>query len=948
MPANEILSMRTGALIRFVLLLAALSTCAAAVSAGTDELKSHEQYKGPDDIRNVLVLHSSHRGYGWTDSIMEGIEIAMEAAPENIELWVEYLDASRLRSDSFARQLSTFYQRKYGQLKFDVIITSDRKALEFLLDNRQAIAPGVPVVFSTVSNLGGNLADQHPNVVGVSESGDFVSTLDLAFTLHPNIEHIVFISPGIRSRHLIEFMVADYRAELPLSIWHYETLAEIEHALSLLPKNAVLVPVGEPVTVGGAALPMNKFVAWMAERTDAPIYTVWDFALGHGIVGGYLVNGLTQGETVAEIALKILRGEDMGEIPTTRKSPSRYMFDYEQLRRFRVNEDLLPADRVIVNMPTTLYGEYKRAVWLALAIFAVLSMAILALGINVERRKRAERSLRSNQQRFRDFAESAADWFWETDSEMRFTYISRRSQEVLGVTADEILGSTIEEVYGDETDQDDAPAQAVSEESADRSFQMQSFWRRPDGVRRVISTAGKPIQDASGHFCGFRGTSRDISDSYSLTEELGYQASHDALTNLLNRRAFEQRLQTLLSRIKEHPGEHALCYLDLDQFKVVNDTCGHVAGDELLRRLAERLQAQVRKRDTVARLGGDEFGVLLEDCPPEKAWQLVSKLHECINEFQFIWNEQSFHVGASIGLVPISSSETTLDELLAAADRACYVAKDEGRNRIHLYRSDDVAVATRHGEIRWVSRIQRALEENRLVICLQPIKPVKPNASMGESYEILVRLIDEKGSLVPPSAFLPAAERYNLATVLDKRIFDEGLRYFTADGSRLERLSTVFINLSSQTFGDRSFLDHVLERTDFYNMPPEKLCFEISERTAISRLEDAKEFVDELRSTGCRFALDDFGRGACSFRHLKELRVDFVKIDGSFIKNMVNDPMDLVMVRSINEIARLSNAATIAEYVESAEILAKVEELGIDFAQGYAIGRPMPIEEQAA
>lgn len=948
MPANEILSMRTGALIRFVLLLAALSTCAAAVSAGTDELKSHEQYKGPDDIRNVLVLHSSHRGYGWTDSIMEGIEIAMEAAPENIELWVEYLDASRLRSDSFARQLSTFYQRKYGQLKFDVVITSDRKALEFLLDNRQAIAPGVPVVFSTVSNLGGNLADQHPNVVGVSESGDFVSTLDLAFTLHPNIEHIVFISPGIRSRHLIEFMVADYRAELPLSIWHYETLAEIEHALSLLPKNAVLVPVGEPVTVGGAALPMNKFVAWMAERTDAPIYTVWDFALGHGIVGGYLVNGLTQGETVAEIALKILRGEDMGEIPTTRKSPSRYMFDYEQLRRFRVNEDLLPADRVIVNMPTTLYGEYKRAVWLALAIFAVLSMAILVLGINVERRKRAERSLRSNQQRFRDFAESAADWFWETDSEMRFTYISRRSQEVLGVTANEILGSTIAEVYGDETDQEDAPARAVSEESADRSFQMQSFWRRPDGVRRVISTAGKPIHDASGHFCGFRGTSRDISDSYSLTEELGYQASHDALTNLLNRRAFEQRLQTLLSRIKEHPGEHALCYLDLDQFKVVNDTCGHVAGDELLRRLAERLQAQVRKRDTVARLGGDEFGVLLEDCPPEKAWQLVSKLHECINEFQFIWNEQSFHVGASIGLVPISSSETTLDELLAAADRACYVAKDEGRNRIHLYRSDDVAVATRHGEIRWVSRIQRALDEDRLVICLQPIKPVKPNASMGESYEILVRLIDEKGSLVPPSAFLPAAERYNLATALDKRVFDEGLRYFTADGSRLERLSTVFINLSSQTFGDRSFLDHVLERTDFYSMPPEKLCFEISERTAISRLEDAKEFVDELRSTGCRFALDDFGRGACSFRHLKELRVDFVKIDGSFIKNMVNDPMDLVMVRSINEIARLSNAATIAEYVESAEILAKVEELGIDFAQGYAIGRPMPIEEQAA
>ena len=575
-------------------------------------------------------------------------------------------------------------------------------------------------------------------------------------------------------------------------------------------------------------------------------------------------------------------------------------------------------------------------------------MVILILGINVRRRKRAEGSLRTNQERFRDFAESAADWFWEADSDARFTYISRRSQEVLGVPVDELVGLTIEEVFSAGAQQDVVPTQKNPRISQSGSFQLQSFWRRPDGMRRVIITSGKPIRDPSGQLRGYRGTSRDISDSYSLTEELGYQASHDTLTNLLNRRAFEQRLQTLLSRIKEFPGEHALCYLDLDQFKVVNDTCGHVAGDELLRRLAKTLQNQVRKRDTVARLGGDEFGVLLEDCPPERAWQLVSSLHKCINEFQFIWNDQSFHVGASIGLVPINSSETTLDELLAAADRACYVAKDQGRNRFYLYRSDDVAVANNHGEILWVSRIQRALDENRVVICLQPIRPVIPDASMGDNYEVLVRLIDEKGTLISPSAFLPAAERYNLSTALDRRVLDEGLRHFTSDQGRLEGLSTAFINLSAQTFGNRSFLDYVLERTHFYNMPPEKLCFEISERTALSRLEDAKDFVDELRKIGCRFALDDFGRGTYSFRYLKELNVDFVKIDGSFVRNMLKDPMDLVMVRSINEIARLSNAATVAEYVETADILAKLAELGIDYAQGYAVGRPMPIAKQAA
>lgn len=677
-----------GAMIRVVLLTAALGTCVLIQTVQASQHDSNAGDAQPAATRNVLVLHSSHRGYGWTDSIMEGVEAVMRAAPENIELWVEYLDASRLQSESFAKALRTLYQRKYENVPFDVVVTSDRKALEFLLDNRDEIAPGVPVVFSTVSNLGTSLASGHHNVTGVSESGDFESTLDLAFSLHPDLRRMVFISPGLRTRHLVEPLVADYRPELDLSIWHHESLAEIERALVDLPEDTVLVPVGEPVTVGGVALPMNKFVAWIAKRTDAPIYTVWDFALGHGVVGGHLVSGFTQGETIARIALRILRGEPMGQIPINTNSPSRIMFDYRQLERFGIGEGSLPPDSIIANRPTTLYTEHKRAVWLALAVFAALFVAVLILAINVRLRWQAERRLRANQDRFRDFAESAADWFWETDSEMRFTYVSERSQDVLGVPREELLGLTIDEVFSDVVQQNEASGHEAFEKSGHQPFQKQTFWRRPDGVRRVISTSGKPIRDASGQFRGYRGTSRDISDSYRLTEELGYQASHDSLTNLLNRRAFEQRLQTLLARMKESPGEHALCYLDLDEFKIVNDTCGHVAGDELLRRLGDRLQNQVRKRDTVARLGGDEFGVLLEDCPPERAWKLVSDLHKCINEFEFVWNDRTFRVGASIGLVPINSSETTLDELLDAADRACYAAKDEGRNRVHLYRSD--------------------------------------------------------------------------------------------------------------------------------------------------------------------------------------------------------------------------------------------------------------------
>ncbi len=602
----------------------------------------------------------------------------------------------------------------------------------------------------------------------------------------------------------------------------------------------------------------------------------------------------------------------------------------------------------MINEPTTLYAEHKKVVWLAFAIFAVLIVVILVLGRSIRRRKRAERRLMANQDRFRDFAESAADWFWETDSNMRFTYVSERSQDVLGVSREELIGSRIDELFASAEGQVGQSKDHASVGDERQPFSMQSFWRRPDGARRVISTSGKPILGFDGVFQGYRGTSRDISDSFSLTEELGYQASHDTLTNLLNRRAFEQRLQTLLSRLEESPGEHALCYLDLDRFKVVNDTCGHIAGDELLRQLAERLQGQVRKRDTFARLGGDEFGVLLEDCPYERALELVSELHKTINEYQFFWNDQSFRVGASIGLVVINSPKSTLDDLLASADRACYVAKDEGRNRIHVYRTGDEEIANHQGEIRWVSRIQRALEEDRLVICLQAIRPLGSNHKAGEHYELLARLIDEKGALVSPDTFMPVPARYSESVALDRRVLDEGLRYFAADKKRLDALSLAFINLSAHTFGSASFLEYIYERTRFYNFPAEKLCFEISERTAVTRLEDAKEFVDALRQMGCRFALDNFGRGSYSFRYLKELPVDFVKIDGSLVQNILKDPTDLVMVRSISEVARLSNTVTIAEHVEDADILRKIGEIGVDFAQGFAVGRLAPIGRKAA
>ncbi|MDD5403086.1 MAG: EAL domain-containing protein [Sulfuricella sp.] len=430
------------------------------------------------------------------------------------------------------------------------------------------------------------------------------------------------------------------------------------------------------------------------------------------------------------------------------------------------------------------------------------------------------------------------------------------------------------------------------------------------------------------------------------TERLSYLATHDALTGLVNRREFEHRLEKALASAREEGWAHALCYLDLDQFKIVNDTCGHVAGDELLRQLTVLLQSKVRDTDLLARLGGDEFGVLLENCPLEQAQIVADLLRQTVKDFHFVWQNKAFVIGVSIGLVPLTQDCESLASVLSCADSACYAAKDMGRNRVHVYRVEDSELAQRQGEMNWVARITHAIEENRFRLYYQTIMPLAEADEAGAHFEILLRMLDDQGELIPPMAFIPAAERYNLMPSIDRWVVSTafGLYWKIFSGDSLSQRHTCTVNLSGPSLCDDHFLSFINRQFALYQVPHDHICFEITETAAISNLSRAMEFIGELRSRGCRFSLDDFGSGLSSFTYLKNMPVDYLKIDGSFVRDMVNDPMDAAMVAAINQVGHVMGLKTIAEFVETEAVLEKLREMGVDFVQGFGIEHPRPLE----
>ena len=464
--------------------------------------------------------------------------------------------------------------------------------------------------------------------------------------------------------------------------------------------------------------------------------------------------------------------------------------------------------------------------------------------------------------------------------------------------------------------------------------------------RREISvdTSVAPIRDNDDKTIGAVLVFRDVTAQRKLAHELSHQATHDTLTGLVNRAEFERRLTHLLASASAH-SPHALLYLDLDQFKVVNDTCGHIAGDDLLRQISALLRTKLRARDTLARLGGDEFGVLLDHCPLGEAKRVANVLREVLQGFRFAWQDKIFTIGVSIGLVPLVEAGETITGVFSAADAACYAAKDMGRNRVHTYQANDLMLARRDGEMRWIPRIQHALADGRFRLYYQPIFAFGPGTIETRHGEILLRMLDEQGRIVLPGAFIPAAERYGLMLAIDQWVVSKSLEALSVVA---DDAGVFTINISGQSLGATEFLEFVTERIRDTEVAPDQLCFEITETAAASELGHVLRFIDGLKKVGCRFALDDFGTGLSSFSYLKTLPIDYLKIDGAFIRELASDDIDMAMVEAVNRIGHKMGLLTIAEGVESDAISQKLQEIGVDYGQGYGLAKPQPLNLQRA
>jgi len=543
--------------------------------------------------------------------------------------------------------------------------------------------------------------------------------------------------------------------------------------------------------------------------------------------------------------------------------------------------------------------------------------------------------------------QSLAEAIVTTDVDGRLVYLNPAAEKLLGTSRAQAAGRQLDEIVG-LIDQNDRKllTDPVKEAVGGGNGNPHALTRRAvllgksTGEERAIELAASPLRDHNGELSGAVVLLHDVTELRGLHRQMSYQATHDALTGLVNRREFERRLEEAAEAARRGEATHMLCYLDLDRFKIVNDSSGHLSGDSMLRDVAKLLRDAVRDSDTVARLGGDEFGLLLVGCPLDKARQIADDVCRAVAAYQFVWHDRVFNIGVSIGLIEIGREAGSVEQLLAAADSACYVAKKEGAGRVSVYSSRDEALARNNGEIEWLQKLQGAIKEERFALYYQPIVATYSGDAEGPSMEVLLRMLDETGQEIQPAEFVQAAERFRLMASVDRWVVQTTLTALSRNAFQLARDRSVAINISGQTLGDPQFLEFVVECFDGTGVAPAQVCFEIAESAVINNLEHARRFIGVLHGMGCKFTIDDFGSGVGSFSSLKTLELDYLKLDGSFIRNLAADSVSQTMVTAMIKLARTLNFKIIAEQVEDNAALDAARRMGVDYIQGFVIARP--------
>jgi len=600
-------------------------------------------------------------------------------------------------------------------------------------------------------------------------------------------------------------------------------------------------------------------------------------------------------------------------------------------------------DKFVHDAKKGFYATRKKILSLAISILIIILVVAVLL---IRRTVISESNLNKEKERAIVTLHSIGDGVITTDIDGCVESLNSVAEKLTGWQFNNAKNMSIQQICRFIRDNDhkqiENPVILSLEKSEVILSNSHSLLMRDDGNEFAIEYTASPIFDSNNHISGSVLVFRDVTEMRALSNQLSYQATHDSLTSLINRREFEKRLEQAINNSSDSNEHHILCYLDLDQFKVVNDTCGHIAGDELLKQVAATLRSQIRESDLIARLGGDEFGILLRNCDLDKAKIIINKTRKAINDIRFVWDDKSFTIGLSAGIVRINKHSGNLYNVLSAADTSCYIAKDEGRNRFHVYEQDDDTLIKRQGEMQWVHRINHALENDKLILYYQTIEPIH-SEKKSLHIEVLIRMVSNEGKIIPPMAFIPAAERYDLMKSIDRWVVSNTLKQFKSVSK--EKIDIIAINLSAQSLSDHDFLSFINDEIEKNNINPNQLCFEITETAAIVNLARAMDFISSLKNIGCKFALDDFGSGLSSFAYLKNLPVDYLKIDGGFIRDIVDDPIDHAFVESINQIGHVMGIQTIAEFVENDHILELLKQIGIDYAQGYGMSYPIPLSD---
>ena len=670
-------------------------------------------------------------------------------------------------------------------------------------------------------------------------------------------------------------------------------------------------------------------------------------------------------------ALKELRSTDPRILASIAEMEHRFLRDYEITRNevyaaasigeypidaehwmdeaTRAIDSILAVSAAVTRVSDELAAQamqesIRNLVW---HVLLVALAAVFAL-LGITRVRRTANALFQQKELAEVTLHSIGDAVITTDADARVDYLNPVAEEMTGWHTRDAKGRPLPEVFnivnGLTREPEPSPIVACLRENRVVGLASNTLLIRRDGREYAIEDSAAPIRNRVGEVVGGVLVFYDVNQTRHAPHLLAYHASHDLVTGLINRKEFERRLCEFRVRARERGERHALCYLDLDQFKIINDTCGHAAGDQMLKQLTARLAARVRESDVLARLGGDEFGLLLANCPLERALRLAEDVRDAVGEVRFEWEGRSYDLRASIGLVPINQNSPTAGELLAQADAACHVAKQKGRNRVQVYEAGDLDMARRHGEMQWVSRLNHALEEDRFELYGQTIVPLGEGA---RHCEVLLRLRDENGQMVPPAEFIPAAERYDLMPAIDRWVIHHTLkilgRYLEEGGGAGDEVYA--INVSGASLGEAGFEQYLRGQFREHGVPYTSICLEITETAAVAELEQAAAFIRSLQADGCRFALDDFGSGLSSFMYLKSLPVEYLKIDGSFVRAMAENTVARATVQAIHTVGSAIGIRTIAEFVENEAVLSLLREMGVDYAQGYGIARPRPIEE---